>query len=60
MIRGELINAAIGAVYEKTGQLLQTTKDRAMQRQMMDEAAALVADFIPSCPETDSEDSPRA
>jgi hypothetical protein len=41
MIRDKLINAALGAVNEKTGQLLQATTDRTMQREMMDDAAAL-------------------
>jgi hypothetical protein len=38
-VRDELINAALGAVYEKTGELLQHTKDRQLQREMVSEAA---------------------
>jgi len=60
MIKEQLITAALGAVFEKTGQLLQTTEDRAMQREMVNDATSVASDIIPSCPETDFEDSPKA
>jgi len=46
MIKDTLINAALGAVYEKTGQLLQHTEDRSLQREMMSEAAGVLEEII--------------
>ena len=56
-IRDELINAALGAIHEKTGGLLQSTTNREMQQEMIDESATLATEVL-NLPQTPSRLSP--
>lgn len=63
MITDELIRAALGAVYEKTGHLMLVTTDEQIQREMIKETAMLVEEIIvlgASRPQSVFEDSPKA